>query len=78
MMSGGLVVEFPQHRPGTHGVNLVSPKQKRRHDAKIPATPSKGPEQVGVLLCAGDHDLTTSLDHVGGQQVVDREAVLSC
>ncbi len=64
----------PRHDVGTHG---TQPELEVGDDAEVPATASHTPEQVGVLVLAGLHELSVGGDHVHRLQLVDREPVLA-
>ena len=59
------VLERPQHRSGTHGVHGVRLEQKRGDDAEVPAASAKGPEQVAILVRAGDDHGPVREDDIG-------------
>jgi hypothetical protein len=46
-------------------------------DTEVAAAAAERPEQIGVLLRVGSHEPAVGRDELGGQQVVDREPVLS-
>ncbi len=72
----GCLVELPQRRPGVVGVHGMRPEHERRNDAEVAATAADRPVEILVLLGAGGDRAPVGQHHVGGQQVVDGEAVL--
>ena len=57
-----------------HGVEL---ELERGHDAEVSATSSQGPEQFGVVLEVGAHELTVGGDHLRRDHAVAGQAVLA-
>src|ERR1035441_1482267 len=62
----GSLVQFPQHRSGADDAHGMSLKEKGRDHAEIAAAAADGPEEVGVLVGAGDHEGAIGQHHVGG------------
>ena len=54
---------------------VVEAKPKPRDDAEVAAAPSDGPEEVGMALLVDPEQLPVCGHDLGGEQVVDREAV---
>jgi hypothetical protein len=54
----------------------VCPEKERRHDAEVASTPADRPVEILVLFGAGGDRAPVGQHNVGGQQVVDGEAVL--
>ena len=52
-------------------------KGERSDHAEIAATAADGPEQIRVRIRRCRAHLTISANHLGGQQVVDRQPVLA-
>src|SRR5215469_17666775 len=73
----GGILEIPQHGSGAHHLNGMRLEEERCNHAEIPATPSNGPEQIGVLVSAGHNEGSVRKDEIGGEQVVNREAELA-
>ena len=53
----------------------MQPQRERRDDAEVSASPSEGPEQIGVLGLRRPHGAAVGQDDLGLQQVVDGESV---
>ena len=70
----GAQLDRPERRPCDHRVDLVQPELERGDDAEVAAAAADRPEEVGMLVGAGAHLLAVGEHHVGGEQVVDREA----
>jgi hypothetical protein len=54
--------------------DVVAAERERGDDAEVPASAAQGPEQVAVGRLAGRDEGSIREDHVGGEEVVDREA----
>ena len=52
-------------------------EQEARDHAKVAASSAHGPEEIGVLALAGRDKTAIGQDHIGLEQVVDREAILA-
>ena len=61
----------------TYGPTGIQPELEVGDDAEVPAAAPHAPEEVGVLVLAGLHELAVGGDHVHGQQLIDREPVLA-
>jgi hypothetical protein len=72
------VLQVVEDRPGEHLAHLVQPVFQRRHHAEIAAAPAQPPKQVLILIRAGGHEPSLRGDHVGGDEVVDREPARPC
>ena len=59
------------------GVDLVQAEPEPRRDAEVPAAAADRPEQVRLVLGVDATELAVRGHDVGGQQVVDRQAVLA-
>ena len=57
--------------------DAVQAELQAGHDAEVAAAAADRPEQVGMVLGVGAHELAVCRHDVGGQQIVDREAVLA-
>src|SRR4051812_6473463 len=57
-----------------YGVRL---KQKRGDDAEIPAASAKGPEQVAILVGAGDDHGPVREDDIGRKKIVNGQTILA-
>ena len=72
------VVHHPGDRSGQHdGPDRVEPELELGDDPEVAAGTTQAPEQVGVLVGAGLHELAFRSDHVDRQQLVDRQPVLA-
>ena len=69
----GTELDRPERRPCDHGLDLVQPELEPGHDAEVAAAATQRPEQVGVLVLAGAHELAVGQHDLGGEQVVDRQ-----
>ena len=68
----------PEDRPGQDiGSDGVEPEVERGDHAEVPAASPQRPEQVGMLVLGHPQHFALCRDDVGGEQVVDREAVLA-
>ena len=56
---------------------LVQPVLEARHHPEVAATAANRPEQVGLVLRVGAHQLAVGGDHIGRQDVVDGQAELA-
>ena len=56
---------------------LVRAEFERSHDAEVAAAALQCPEQIGILLGAGLHQLAVRGDHVRADHAVDGEAELA-
>jgi hypothetical protein len=75
--SGG-VLGRPEHRTGDDGgADGVQREPERADHAEVPATPSQGPEQVGVIIGRYSDDVAPSGDQLRLHEVVDGEPVLA-
>ena len=63
--------------PGHDRPDRVRPEEERRHDAEVAAAAADRPVEIRVLVRAGAHLLAVGRDDVGGEEVVDRQAVLA-
>ena len=63
--------------PSTIGPTRVQAEGEPGDDAEVPATASKPPEQVRVLLVGRHDDPPVSRDHLGLEQAVTRVAELA-
>ena len=52
-------------------------EQEARHHAEVAAAATQRPEEIGVLILAGGDKAAVGEDHIGFEQVVDREPVLA-
>ena len=65
----------PGHQAGDHGgAYRVEPVLERGDDPEVAAAAAQAPEQLGVLVVAGDKELAVGGDHVAGREVVDGES----
>ena len=60
-----------------HRADRVQPELERRRDAEVAAAAAQAPEQLGVLVLAGVHELAVGGDDVGADQVVAGQADLA-
>ena len=60
-----------------HRADRMQPELERGHDAEVAAAAAQAPEQLGVLVLAGVHELAVGGDDVGGEQVVAGQAELA-
>ena len=65
-----------QH-PADDRAHLLESELESRRDAEVAAAPADRPEEVGVRLGVHAEDLAVGGDDLGGEEVVDREAVLA-
>src|SRR5690606_37375171 len=72
-LGGGWQDEHPTH----YLVHLVEPELKARHYSEVPASATKGPEQVRLVLFVHLQDPPVGRHHFGGEKTVDGQAVLS-
>ena len=68
------LVQLEEHRPAVDVLDRAEPELERRDDAEVAAAAPDRPEEVGVVLLAGDVEGAVTGHHVGGQQVVEGEA----
>ena len=54
--------------------DVVAAERERGDDAEVAAPAAQGPEQVGVGAFACRHERSVREDHIGGEEIVDREA----
>jgi len=66
-----------QQQPAQHPVQRAQPELEARRHPEVAAAAAQRPEQVRVVLGVGTPHLAVGGHHLGGQQVVDRQAVLS-
>jgi hypothetical protein len=59
-------------------VNGVRLKQERRGDTEVSAATADGPEQITIFIGARNDKSSIGQDNIGGQQIIDGQAVLSC
>ena len=65
----GRVVHRPRHHTGEHGgAERMEPELEGRDDAEVAAAAPEAPEQVGVLLLAGDEKFAVGRDDVAGHE----------
>src|SRR6202040_2225106 len=69
------ILQLVKHRAAVDVLHRVQAEFEGRHHAEVAATTTDGPEQVRVLLFAGDEKLSIRGHNVGGNQVVERQAV---
>ena len=60
-----------------HRADRVQPVLERGRDAEVPAAAAQAPQQLGILVLAGVHELSVGGDDVGGEQVVAGQADLA-
>ena len=60
-----------------HRADRVQPELERGRDAEVPAAAAQAPQQLGILVLAGVHELSVGGDDVGGEQVVAGQADLA-
>lgn len=70
-------VDRPERDGDAHRVHRMQPEGEGGDDAEVPATAAQRPEQVGVGDAVRPHRRAVRQDHVRGQQIVDRQAVLA-
>ena len=63
--------------PPTIGVDRVEPELEAGRDAEVAAAAADRPEQVRIVLGVDAEELAVGGHDLGGEQVVDREAVLA-
>ena len=73
---GGLIERVEQHAPKNFR-DRVQAVFKRGHSAEIAAATTQRPEQVGVIGGAGGTELAVGRHNIGGEQVVNGQAVLA-
>src|ERR1700684_2434556 len=66
-----------EHDTAMHDGNIVKTKLKRGDDAEVTSAAANGPEQIFILRFARDHVTALRVDHIGGDDVVATEAVLT-
>src|SRR6266498_5612130 len=71
------LIHLPQHWAGTHRMNRMRLKQKRGDHAEVPATPANSPEQVAILVSAGNNEFPIGQDDVSREEIVNRQTILS-
>ena len=62
--------------PPTIAGNVMEPVLEPGRDAEVPAAAADRPEEVRIMVGIDDPDLAVGGDQLGGQQVVDGQAVL--
>ena len=68
----------PEDRPRHHhGPERVEAELEFGDDPEVAAAAPNTPEQLGVLLLAGLHELPAGGDHVHGHELIDGEPVLA-
>src|SRR5664279_321588 len=67
----------PECRSAENCFDRMGLKFEGYHDPKISAAAADGPEQVGMLGFAYGHKSSVGQNHIGFQQVVDRETEFS-
>ena len=71
------LVQFPEHRSGADRVHRMGLEEERGDDAEVAAAAANRPEQIAILVGAGDDETSVGEHHIGRQQVVDGQAVLA-
>ena len=72
------LLDRPEDRPGEHGrAHGVKAKLELGDDPEVAAAAAQAPEEVGVLGLARRDELAVGGDQVDGEQLVDRQPVLS-
>ena len=66
-----------QQHPADHGVERMEREPEPGRDAEVAAAAADRPEQVGLVLGVHAVELAVGGHDLGGQQAVDREAVLA-
>ncbi len=69
------VVQLPEHRAGIEGADRVQAEEEGGDDAEVAPAAAHRPEEVGMLVRAGDDEAAVRQNHVDGEEVVDGEAV---
>ena len=64
-------------REGHLGTDRMQPEGERGHYAEVAAAAPQRPEEIRMLVGGGAPDLSVGADHLGLEQVVGRQAVLS-
>ena len=67
------MVELEEHRSAVDVLDRAEPELEGRDDAEVAAAAADRPVEVGVVLLAGDVEGPVAGDHVGAEQVVERE-----
>ena len=67
------LVQLVEHRPAVDVLDRAEPELERRHDTEVAATTPDRPEEVRVVLVAGDVEGAVPGDHVRRQQVVQSQ-----
>ena len=70
---GGGVFQVVEDRPGEDLVDLGEAILERGHDAEVAAPAPQPPEEILVLAFARGEELPVRGDHVGRDQIVDRQ-----
>ena len=73
---GGLA-RVEGHEAQDDVADRVGVELEARDDPEVPARPANGPEQIRVRLGVGAHLATVGEDELGGDDVVDRQAVFA-
>ena len=73
IVSGG---RRQDQQPADDTRQLVQPELEPRHDAEVAAAATDRPEEVRLVLLVDDADGPVGGHDLGGQQAVDRQAVL--
>ena len=72
----GGVLAGEEHDPAEDGrADGVERHLQRRHDAEVAASAAQPPVELGVVVGAGPHHRAVGGHHLGGEEVVAREAV---
>src|SRR5206468_3521287 len=66
-----------REKPGQQRPDGVKPVRERRDDAKVASASSQGPEEVLILFGAHAYQAAVGRDYIGGEEVVQGEAVLA-
>ena len=74
---GARMLLVPGDRSGKHRANLMELEYKRGDDAEIATPAAQRPEQVGVVVLAGDDEAAVGQHDVGLDQIVDGQAVFA-
>ncbi len=74
---GGRVLDVEHHVAGVQRPDRVQVQLQGGHDAEGAASAADGPEQLGVGVRVGAHQLARAVDHVRGQHAVAGEAELA-
>ena len=67
------VLQVVEDRSGEDLIDLVQAELERRDDAEVAAAAAKPPEQILVLALAGGDERAVGRDHIGRDQIVDRQ-----